>query len=163
MTDNSDIGSEFETLLAAFSLFLGNNKEVNAKKALQAYLMPLLKTQRDETAEALEILQERIEDLEEESINGKADKLVTDAKTVIENLYNTLNLLMLKHDYIADGNYTDKADETLKAQHLASQVAMVSWFTAFKAYEEASSDDDEDDDDPEENDNAEPMSEEQAA
>lgn len=143
---NEDI-SAVDAKFAALTQFLGKSKDVNTKVVLQGYLLPLLQEMRAEVADAFEIIDERIDELEEDSVNSQAAELVDDAKTVLEHFFNVLNDLMLKHEYIANNDYTENADPVLRQKHGTAVAAMVEWFGKYKRYEAAQGDDDDDDDD----------------
>ena len=163
--ENNDL-PPFELRLAALQTFLGKTRDVNAKLAIQGYVIPLLQALRDETADAFDVVDERLEDIEEDGVSAKAAKLVDGAKTVLELFYNVLNDVMLTHGYIENNDYTDKVDPLLKQKHASAYASMVEWFKGYAEYAAERDDDPEEEDDDGDDDDdgeAEPVAQDEAA
>lgn len=146
-----DETTKYEKIEKALLAKLTTHKDAEFRQLMLGYVVPLLKAAREETIDAFDALQERLEDVEEDTLNGKALKLVEKAKDTLLACGQLIDNLMAKHEYIINGAFAEKVDDGMKTQIGAVQAATADWFRAYADFS-ADEDDDDDEDDGDEQD-----------
>lgn len=151
---NQEEESKFEKIERALVARLQTHKDAEVRQMMLGFMLPLMRTMREEVFEAFEELQERLQDVEDDSLNGQALVLVAKAKDALLASSQAIDAMMVKHEYVKDGVFTDKVDEAIKQQLAGVQVATADWFRSYADFSSRNEEDDEDDEEDEEEEEA---------